>query len=603
MPEARESEAEYQFLSSSVTALIESDTCLHVERIDIDATDKEASRFKKNHPARDGLPYAIESSSTVKRGTNKAQNHVYPQMWRTTGKKKATSSVQHSVTDLTLKEISYTYRALVLDLGPLFLMIQWLTHTSAQLYPRFVWESTIKLMDKKVRKARVGMALVFADYVLAFLSSDLVFQPTWATSREALPPSPADFHSSDWTFISALAQWIASRADCDRNGLACDVIRSASHVFLGIGVYTVNEIFFLAGLSLLLTEAEVFSNPSRTGRFTVGYSEFLRRSRTGLGDLLRPAMKDGFLAPTIQQRLGYINWLHVYAKDRTRLPARMAILVDDYKKQLRELSLCPTWYRYNMHSLHDIFEPSLVSTALSLPHNLGHLIYGRDMWVALGGCLSDGHDELTSLFREQGLLDAPTFLRPGHYTPLFLETHDVSSLSLPRRHIYTYRWDKQMWSITPFPRNCHGRHEIEDSASPVEIAGEARHQMLFSYIVQNTRNVAIGPLEYCGNAHRVSIGSSTVVVPCYGDPSLSEFYAIRDLKNRALPSALPGARRPQMSASVAKGLEYEVTEYEKGVSRKRARDEEENQPPANGPVKIKKKRLSADQRLALACIN
>ncbi|KAJ6525972.1 hypothetical protein B0H19DRAFT_1197561 [Mycena capillaripes] len=246
MPEARESEAEYQLLSASVTALIDSGTCLCVEHIDVDATDKEASRFKKNHPARDGLPYTIDPSSTVKRGTNKAQNHVYPQMWRTTGKK-VTSSVRHSVTDLTLKDISYTYRALILDLGPLFLMIQWLTHTSAQLYPRFVWESTIKLMDKKVRKARVGMALVFADYVLAFLSSDLVFQPTWAASREALPPSPADFHGSDWAFMSALAQWIASRADCDRNGLACDVIRSASDVFLGIGVYTVNEIFFLAG--------------------------------------------------------------------------------------------------------------------------------------------------------------------------------------------------------------------------------------------------------------------------------------------------------------------------------------------------------------------
>ncbi|KAJ6589569.1 hypothetical protein B0H19DRAFT_1303919, partial [Mycena capillaripes] len=384
-------------------------------------------------------------------------------------------------------------------------MIQWLTHTSAQLYPRFVWESTIKLMDKKadlqtdisysltytglqVRKARVGMALVFADYVLAFLSSDLVFQPTWAASREALPPSPADFHGSDWAFISALAQWIASRADCDRNGLACDVIRSASDVFLGIGVYTVNEIFFLAGLSLLLTEAEVFSNPSRTGRFSVGYIEFLHRSRTGLGDLLRPAMKDGFLAPTIQQRLGYINWLHVYAKDRTRLPARMAILVDDYK-----LSLCPNWYRYDMHSLHDVFEPSLVSTALSLPHNLGHLIYGP-YFANKVGYLSSVWTHIDNSGHKQGSLDAPTFLRPDHYTPLFLETGDVSSLSLPRRHIYTYRWDKQMWSITPFPQNSHGRDEI----GPVEITGEARHRMLFSYIVEKTRNVAIGPLEYCG---------------------------------------------------------------------------------------------------------
>lgn len=43
-----------------------------------------------------------------------------------------------------------------------------------------------------------------------------------------------------------------------------------------------------------------------------------------------------------------------------------------------------------------------------------------------------------------------------------------------------------------------------------EVKGEARRRTLFSYIVQQTRMVAIGPLEYCGNAHQVHIGSSTV---------------------------------------------------------------------------------------------
>jgi hypothetical protein len=47
-------------------------------------------------------------------------------------------------------------------------------------------------------------------------------------------------------------------------------------------------------------------------------------------DLLRPAMKDGYLAPTVQQRMRYLDWLNVYAKDQTKLPARMAVLVDDY---------------------------------------------------------------------------------------------------------------------------------------------------------------------------------------------------------------------------------------------------------------------------------
>ncbi|KAK6972260.1 hypothetical protein R3P38DRAFT_3134511 [Favolaschia claudopus] len=125
--------------------------------------------------------------------------------------------------------------------------------------------------------------------------------------------------------------------------------------------------------------------------------------------------------------------------------------------------------------------------------------------------------------------------------------------------------------------------------------------MLFSYIVQQTRKVAIGPLEYCGNAHLVRIGSSDVVVPCYGDPNLPEYYAIRDLKNRMLPPVLPGARRAALSAEEA---HEESEEYAKSVSRKRSRDgNDENEPQASNVRKPKKKRLSADKRLALTPIN
>lgn len=53
---------------------------------------------------------------------------------------------------------------------------------------------------------------------------------------------------------------------------------------------------------------------------------------------------------------------------------------------------------------------------------------------------------------------------------------------------------------------------FRDSAVPYEIVGQDRKRMLFSYIVEKTQKVAIGPLEYCGNAHRVNIGSSFVLV-------------------------------------------------------------------------------------------
>ncbi|KAJ7726738.1 hypothetical protein B0H14DRAFT_3519017 [Mycena olivaceomarginata] len=419
---------------------------LAVEGIEIDASEKEAARFRKGHPARDGLPYEIESDCTVKRGINKAQSPVYPPMWRTTSKTKSATNLLQT---LALKGLSYSYRALILDLGPLFLSIQWLTHTSVQMYPRSVYESTIKLVNTRMwlRKARVGMAFVFKDHVFAFLSLDLVFQPTWATSRAALPPPPSDFYSANWDFLDSLANWIRSRPNCDRNGLACDVIRSTRDVFLGIG------------LSLLLTDVEVFSNPSRTARFAAAYLQYLHRSRTGLSDLLRPAMKDWYLAPTVQQRMRYLDWLHVYAKDQTKLPARMAVLVDDYTDQLEDLSGLQMWFRYDMGTLYDVFEPTYVTEALSLPHNLGQLVFGHETWA---------QSEL-QLF--------------------------AISANLPWRDAVAI---------------CKVEGKSSGAGMITEVKGKARRHTLFSYIVQQTRMVAIGPLEYCGNAHQVHIGSSTV---------------------------------------------------------------------------------------------
>ncbi|KAJ7775308.1 hypothetical protein B0H16DRAFT_1684288 [Mycena metata] len=600
MPETRECEASYIVVSDRLTSIIEKHGPLALEKLQIDTAEKEQLRFPKGHPASQGLPYTIYSKCTVKRGTNRAQSYIYPEMWRTPGKQQCTNLIP----TLALRGISYTHRSLIQDLGALYFMMQYMTHTSAQLFSRLGWEIT----DKKVRKFKVGLAFVFKEYVLAFLSFDLVLQPTWRRLRSELPPPPADFYSPDRPFIPALVLWMQKRQNSARRGLACDVIRDANQVFLGIGVYTVNELFLLAGLSLLLSEEEVFSNPSRTARFCAAYLQYLHRSKTGLRSLLSPAMKDGFLAPTKNQRLKYIDWLYAYTKDRARLPARMATLVDEYIVKLDDLSALPQFIRYEETTLYDVFEPTLVSTALSLEHNLGHLIFGDALWAQLGGVVSPGTDQLTLLFQKQALergASEPTFLKPDHYSPLFLEKSQIQSQSLPRRITHTYTWDKQMWSITPLPQNSQGVRSGVDEASPRQIEGEERRHMLFSYIVEKTHRVAIGPLEYCGNAHRVTFGASTVVVPCYGDPTRPQFYAIRDLKSRALPPAAPGARRRGMNATASKELEFQLGALAKSRERKRARDgaDENAEPAITALPKPKKQRLSADRRLALSSVN
>ncbi|KAK6977822.1 hypothetical protein R3P38DRAFT_2666075 [Favolaschia claudopus] len=540
MPEAREAKCSFIICDEYFGPILVKDGALPLERIDMDATEKEQKRFPKSHPAHQGLPYAIDSSCTAKRGTNKSQGSVYPPMWRTTGKKKATNRLG----ELALVGMEYTYRGIILNLGGLFLMIQFLTHTSAHPMSRAAYESSIKVVNKEVNmvwfitfidsifalaaQIPCGMALVFKDHVLAFHSHDLVFQPTWACSRDDLPAAASDFRSPSWDFPSALATWMLGRRDQDRNGLACEAIRAANDVFFGIGVYTVIEIFFLAGLSPFLTEAELFDCPSRTARFGGGYVTFLDKSEKDLHKLIQPAMLDGYLAPTKQQRLGYINWLHVYAKDRCKIPVRMAELVDEYANLVAERSELPDqWVRHDTETLYDVFEPTYIRPALLLERNLGHLIFGSELWQQLGGEVPKEPDALTTYFEEQGLFNQPTFLCPGHYTPLFLSDSDFSSHSLPHRKVHTYRNDKQLWSITPFPANSRGVDALEcsccadidsfsrDSAEPTPIEGEDRKRMLFSHIVKNTKKVAIGPLEYCGNAHRVTIGKKTMYVKIF----------------------------------------------------------------------------------------
>ena len=45
---------------------------------------------------------------------------------------------------------------------------------------------------------------------------------------------------------------------------------------------------------------------------------------------MRPCIVNGILAPTLNQRLGYKKWLHVYGKDLAFISPRMAKLQREY---------------------------------------------------------------------------------------------------------------------------------------------------------------------------------------------------------------------------------------------------------------------------------
>ncbi|KAJ7306944.1 hypothetical protein DFH08DRAFT_824443 [Mycena albidolilacea] len=82
------------------------------------------------------------------------------------------------------------------------------------------------------------------------------------------------------------------------------------------------------------------------------------------------------------------------------------------------------------------------------------------------------------------------------------------------------QWEKrlarrQMWSITPAPKNSQGVGVLIDATEP-PIVGEEYQHMLSSYIIQHTQKVTIGPLEYCGNTHHISMGKSTIIFGLVG---------------------------------------------------------------------------------------
>ncbi|KAJ7116741.1 hypothetical protein C8R46DRAFT_930976, partial [Mycena filopes] len=451
--------------------------------------------------------------------------------------------------------------------------VQYLTHCSVQWYTRAQWDGAIMVVEKKTRAFRIGVALVFADYVLAFVTIDLLFQPTWVTDRSAIS-IPPNLYTSPSEFLQTLAAWIQSEKLLSRSKptLACNSIRTANQVWYGIGVYTVMELFFMAGLSPFLTVSEVFGCPSRTARLVAAFWTYIHETETNVWALVQPCLFGGLLAPTREQRLRYADWLYVFAKDRVYMSTRMANLVDDFHVRFFSSTF--------IENLFDVFEPTLIAPALRAHPNLGPLIFGLESWLRLGGSLvTTNADPLTALYAGHDLLSAPTKLSPDYYVPLFLPSPEAE-LKKAWRKTRTYQAPKEMWSITAnFPATLHW---------------SARDLMLFKTIVLSSGGVSIGPLEYCGNGHIVHVGNvpqcvfpclpptsthstqpSPSVAVCKGDPTIPLFFeerALRGLHRITAKLDAPGQRKARQNCEGEQGpaeeTRFDQTWVQEGAQRR-----------------------------------
>ncbi|KAJ4488744.1 hypothetical protein C8J55DRAFT_557746 [Lentinula edodes] len=424
MPEQREPRAmEVQIKHAIAEAQEEGSSFSAVHALWIDATSQEAKKSPLNSRFRNHLVDRIDASCAFKRGQKDNQTPIYPPQLSITKK----GPEPEPITTLGLQgpqSVSSTARSLILDLGPLKLMFSFLTHCNVNLYQRRYWEDTISVLSWDDRHWSVALAFEFNDHFLAFISLDNLFQILNSTKLE--------------------------------ERLAIKVIRDMKSLH-GAGVYTSLELFAMAGVSPFLSAAEVFRNLSRTARLLDAYWCYCQRTHSDelWTKLLRPAVHHGVLAPTVDQRLQYRNWLCVYAKDNVLCTPREATLIDNYVDALAMIGSSPEPFvrsgdDVHLAGLHDVFEPNRIRSALERSElNLGHLIFTESRWHALGGPLSSMDDPITKMFERRGLLDSTTFLHNEIYETLF-----VDSTGLSRRTTYSYHATKQFWSITPcFPPN------------------------------------------------------------------------------------------------------------------------------------------------------
>ncbi|KAJ7904006.1 hypothetical protein B0H13DRAFT_2334935 [Mycena leptocephala] len=323
MPEARECIASGKQAQKTFETAKAAGSSFILEAIAAEATKAEAELSGASSEVKEGLVYNLDAYSTIKRGQNHHQTHVFPPTYHVT----AQNPHPPALTTLVLEKITYTNRALILHFGTLFLMLQYLTHTSVQFYSREGWEKSIR----NVRKFSIGVAFIFVSHVLAFPSIDMVFQLTWASALSdfSIPPN---IFSSTQEFLVLVANWIE------------DILSKPCYTRAWMLFALVTRFFMVSGftqswncLSPFLTLYEVFINPSRAARFLTAFYSYIARSETDLWGLLQPCIHNGVLAPTTEQSLRYADWLYVWAKERTAMPLRMAQLVDEFHFELEHL--------------------------------------------------------------------------------------------------------------------------------------------------------------------------------------------------------------------------------------------------------------------------
>ncbi|KAF4569538.1 hypothetical protein EYR36_009332 [Pleurotus pulmonarius] len=411
------------------------------------------------------------------------------------------------------------------------LEVQMLTHTVLQVYDADQWGKSISTVDKSKQGFKIGMALDFGDYVMAFLTMDNLFRLLKPFARQ-------------------------------------------QELLLEIGVYTISEIMHRAGLLPILTEKEVFDDPSRFARLIKAFYCHAARAHEEVWALVKPFLRSNFfIAVQNEDRLLYTKWLAVHGKDQTWISKRLHIQYKDLLAWLAKASqLLEPLIRSKDNGFFDLVEPTLLQAGLEKDTNLGGLIFGPDTWASLGGKVWED-DPLRAYFERRGIeTTKPRYLHSSmaSFTPLYLPAKSLQGSWVEPSLYYTS--DKPLWSIVPqlpsntFPagfstETCKGKHKAKGPPQVSPAPREEKQRQLFEYIVNFT-------IDYAN------------------DPQVDSYICDR------LEQGI--CRRQHIQKGKQKVANPKAFKRNKEV-------EEENLPPTE-PNPAKRRRLSADKRLALGLL-
>ncbi|KAK7012380.1 hypothetical protein R3P38DRAFT_3588120 [Favolaschia claudopus] len=397
-------------------------------------------------------------------------------------------------------------------------------------------------------------------------------------------------------------------------------VRTSTEIFAGAGVYTIPELWHMAGLAPNLTEAEVFDSPSRTARLCSAYYHFGKEAHTTIC-----VSEEGQLC---------FEW---HADD-------------------------PLWVRQcdEIAGPFDVFEPELIRHALEIEDmNLGTLIFGADHWAYLcaeaglpAACVSSWNP----LAHYYSTLSHGVFVAEHGQVYLFVPSEQPEEAS---PHTQLYRLAKaDIWPVIPaFPDNSapiprrrpplnprEPKPEVESSSpppipvkppppakrgkgkpraprqtkskpkpkpqpkrsppkpkplpplipkpTPIELSTSfVRDRALLSYIIKYTQDYTVGPLDYCGIARRIKGRGEDVILYCQCDPRVTEFYLLATAKLKA-----KGVEKQGLGSKVLGAVEGKVAKV--AMAQNSSAAAKENLPAPKMPPKNKKKRHSADRDLA-----